>query len=43
MNRTSDIYRLSLQSKLVLSVTSAIALLGFIWPFFYTGNRNRFD
>jgi energy-coupling factor transport system substrate-specific component len=38
MNRTSDIYRLSLQSKLVLSVTSAIALLGFIWPFFYTGN-----
>jgi energy-coupling factor transport system substrate-specific component len=38
MMRTADIYRLSLQSKIVLAITSAIALLGFIWPFFYTGN-----
>ena len=38
MKTTSDIYRLSLQSKVVLSATSFIALLGFIWPFFYTGN-----
>jgi multisubunit Na+/H+ antiporter MnhG subunit len=38
MNRTPDVYRLSLQSTLVLTATSSIALLGFIWPFFYTGN-----
>ena len=35
---TADIYRLSMQSKLVLAITSTIALLGFIWPFFYAGN-----
>jgi energy-coupling factor transport system substrate-specific component len=38
MKRTADVYRLSLQSIIVLTLTSAIALLGFIWPFFYTGN-----
>ena len=38
MKRTADVYRLSPQSIIVLSATSAIALLGFIWPFFYTGN-----
>ena len=38
MKRTADVYRLSPQSIIVLTVTSAIALLGFIWPFFYTGN-----
>lgn len=38
MKRTSDIYRLSIQSKVILTITSAIALLGFIWPFFYSGN-----
>lgn len=38
MKRTPDIYRLSIQSKVILTITSAIALLGFIWPFFYTGN-----
>jgi hypothetical protein len=38
MNNTLDIYRLSKQSKLVLTFTSLIALAGFIWPFFYSGN-----
>jgi energy-coupling factor transport system substrate-specific component len=38
MNRTTDVYRLSHQSTFVLAITSAIALVGFIWPFFYTGN-----
>jgi len=35
---TTGIYQLSLQSKIVLSFTSLIALAGFIWPFFYVGN-----
>jgi len=35
---TTDVYRLSRQSKIVLAVTSAIALAGFLWPFFYVGN-----
>jgi energy-coupling factor transport system substrate-specific component len=35
---TADVYRLSRQSKVVLSFTSAIALAGFAWPFFYAGN-----
>jgi energy-coupling factor transport system substrate-specific component len=35
---SADVYRLSRQSKVVLSLTSAIALAGFIWPFFYAGN-----
>ena len=38
MKTTADIYRLSLQSKIVLAFTSLIALGGFIWPFFYAGN-----
>ena len=38
MKTTADIYRLSLQSKVVLTFTSLIALAGFFWPFFYTGN-----
>ena len=38
MKTTPGIYRLSPQSKIVLAVTSIIALAGFIWPFFYVGN-----
>lgn len=38
MKNTLDIYRLSRQSKIVLSLTSLVALAGFIWPFFYAGN-----
>lgn len=38
MKSTLDIYRISKQSKLVLTFTSLIALAGFIWPFFYSGN-----
>lgn len=38
MNSTLDIYRLSPQSKIVLTFTSLVALAGFIWPFFYSGN-----
>ena len=38
MNTTTGIYRLTLQSKVVLAFTSVIALAGFIWPFFYVGN-----
>jgi len=35
---TTGVYRLSLQSKLVLTFTSVVALAGFVWPFFYVGN-----
>lgn len=38
MKKTADVYRLSLQSKLVLTFTSVVALAGFVWPFFYVGN-----
>lgn len=38
MKSTLDIYRLSRQSKIVLTFTSLVALTGFIWPFFYAGN-----
>ena len=38
MKTTTGIYRLSLQSKMVLTFTSVIALAGFVWPFFYVGN-----
>lgn len=38
MKSTLDIYRLSRQSKIVLTCTSFVALAGFIWPFFYAGN-----
>ena len=38
MNTTAGIYRLSRQSKIVLAITSVIALAGFVWPFFYVGN-----
>lgn len=38
MKTTADIYRLSRQSRVVLGVTSLIALTGFLWPFFYSGN-----
>ena len=38
MKTTADIYRLSRQSRVVLGVTSLIALAGFLWPFFYSGN-----
>ena len=38
MKTTTGIYRLSLQSKVVLAFTSVIALAGFVWPFFYVGN-----
>lgn len=38
MKSTLDIYRLSRQSKIVLTFTSLVALAGFIWPFFYAGN-----
>jgi energy-coupling factor transport system substrate-specific component len=38
MKTTADVYRLSRQSKIVLTGTSMIALAGFIWPFFYVGN-----
>ena len=38
MKTTLGIYQLSLQSKMVLTFTSVIALAGFVWPFFYVGN-----
>jgi energy-coupling factor transport system substrate-specific component len=38
MKQTADVYRLTKQSKLVLTSTSVIALAGFVWPFFYVGN-----
>ena len=38
MKTTTGVYRLSLQSKLVLTFTSVVALAGFVWPFFYVGN-----
>ena len=38
MKTTPGIYRLTLQSKVVLVLTSVIALAGFVWPFFYAGN-----
>jgi energy-coupling factor transport system substrate-specific component len=38
MKQTADVYRLTKQSKLVLTSTSVIALAGFVWPFFYAGN-----
>lgn len=38
MKKTADVYHLSLQSKLVLTFTSVVALAGFVWPFFYVGN-----
>jgi energy-coupling factor transport system substrate-specific component len=38
VNTTAGVYRLSRQSKIVLTLTSLIALAGFVWPFFYVGN-----
>jgi energy-coupling factor transport system substrate-specific component len=38
VKETKGIYQLSLQSKVVLTFTSVIALAGFVWPFFYVGN-----
>jgi len=38
MKQTADVYRLTKQSRLVLTSTSLIALAGFVWPFFYVGN-----
>lgn len=38
MKKTTDVYRLSLQSKFVLTLTSVVAFAGFVWPFFYVGN-----
>lgn len=38
MKTTTGIYQLSLQSKIVLTISSLVALAGFLWPFFYVGN-----
>jgi energy-coupling factor transport system substrate-specific component len=38
VNTTAGVYRLSRQSKIVLTFTSLIAIAGFVWPFFYVGN-----
>jgi energy-coupling factor transport system substrate-specific component len=37
LKKTADIYRMSAKSKLTLGFTSAAALMGFLWPFFLTG------